>query len=150
MEDNMTKPTHAEMGRITSSNGEYDAAQVIRCMAAKLRGLLRHCRVPRENRKRFTALLQTVDETFAYNCRPTDEYERELTERLNEALSHFAPPHARFGEQDGEWGYWPKLDDDLPRLSRGKNIDAYVDRPFGVACVRFDRRGRCHEYWSTV
>jgi hypothetical protein len=135
----MTKPTYAEIGAIAPHER---GCTLIHQMTHELEFLLARCRVPREARKRFTALLR--------DAKDWTEQTPGAVLILIDALSHFAPPHSYFGEQDGEWGYWPKLDDDLPRLAHGKNIDAYVDRPFGVACVRFDRRGRCHEYWCTA
>jgi hypothetical protein len=99
----MTKPTYAEIGPVTqTADYEDTTATLVDDLEFALRGLLSRCRVPREERKRFTALLRDVG-AYQERKRPIPGI---VVVRLLGALDHFAPPHSRFDEQDGGWGYW--------------------------------------------
>ncbi len=149
------KPTFAPyIGSISCAAVETD--EIITHLADNLALLLRKCRVDRETRKAHMAL---VNETA--NC--LENYpagHATFLPMLVDALTHYAPPYTTFGEQDGEWGFWPQLDDDMAKVSAHEERDQrafwghgdiFVVNDHGnVTCGRFDKRGRFHSYWSAV
>lgn len=150
------KPTFTTFGPVASCLANDTDVMMIAELASELRELLDRCRVNREARKRFVALLSDYDYFAASGTVDTGC----IVDDFVAALATFAPPHAWFGERGGEWGFWPSLweagvqclvSDDPPELLRGYwgNDDCYIMGEQGnVACGRFDKRGRWHEYWE--
>ncbi len=151
------KPTFAPyIGSISQHTQSADTADLIEDLAYELRTLLGKCRVDRKTRKECVALIRkaTTPNSFGH----VDV----MLKALEEALGTFAPPYTRFGQADScKFGFWPIIDDELPRTPRNNqeewersmwgNGDCFRVNDHGnVECGRYDKRGRWHEYWSCV
>lgn len=149
------KPHFAQLG--TVSRDTVDPADLVPALADELLYLMWRCRVPRGARKDFTTLLRSCDDPWHHD----DMYDNDHLNALITALdSTFAPPYAYFGAHPGDgtdYGFWPELDIDLPRLEDGVSHPEYKGRDVllvndhgNVTCGRYDLRGKFHEYWSIV
>jgi hypothetical protein len=109
------KSTYATIGSV--SEGTLRSEDLINTFAWELCQYRNTLHITREQRKRFTALLDEANE-FGLDVEAQETYDAsELVEELFRALEELAPPYAYFGTLEGDganFGFWPYLADDTP------------------------------------
>lgn len=152
------KPTFACIGVV--SEGTLRDEDLISAFAGELDYYMKRLKLTRDQRKRFAKLVRECNE--AEHSDPThDEIGGMIISELWDALNEIAPPYCHFGATVGDgacFGFWPAIDDELPRLTAGDPIpreywgeDVLLVNDHGnVDCGHVDKRGRFKAYWSAV
>ena len=155
----MSKPTFARIGVV--SEGTLRDEDLISAFAGELDYYMKHLRLTRDQRKRFTDLIREVND-WEDDDNPIDNMGGEVVNELQDALNEIAPPYSYFGMIDGDgacFGFWPAYEDgDLHKLTAGDPIPRWawgddvllVNDHGNVACGHVDRRGRFKAYWEAV